>query len=84
MARKQLAEYSKARKVMESAQTYGSISEQGFKGMICRSSNIKIIGLMSQIGGNLLKESVINTDGKSFSLYFAMLDLQNEKLKDFV
>ncbi len=72
------------RKVKEITQSYESMRSQGFKGMICRSSNIKVIRILEPIGGELLKESVINTNGKSFSLYFAMLDLQNEKLKDFI
>ena len=51
IARIQLAEYNQIRKVKEVAQSYESMRLQGFKGMICRSSNIKVIRILEPIGG---------------------------------
>lgn len=84
MARVGFSGYSQVRKVKEVAQNYDSIRMQGFKGMICRVSNIKVIKLLEPFGVEIIKESKWNTNGKNFSLYLIILDLQSEKFKDFI
>lgn len=66
------------------ADIYDKIRSQGLEGMICRSSNIKIIKILFHLGGELLKESIFTREQKDFSLYFAMLHLQNDSLGEFI
>ncbi len=53
--RAQLPEYSQITKMKEVAQTYEIIGMQGFKGMITRTSNIKIVRTVEPMGGQVLK-----------------------------
>ena len=77
-------DYNQMRKVEEVAEIYDRIRSQGFEGMICRSSNLRVIQILYPLGGELLKESIFTSNGKTFSLYFALLHLQNEQLGEFI
>jgi tRNA-binding EMAP/Myf-like protein len=73
-------EYTQQHKVEQVADIYDKIRSQGFEGMICRSSNLKVVQILYPLGGELLKETEFVRGDKKFSLYFAMLHLQNEAL----
>lgn len=77
-------EYTQQHKVEQVAYIYDKIRSQGFEGMICRCSNLKVIQILYPLGGELLKETEFVRGDKKFSLYFAMLHLQNESLGEFI
>jgi hypothetical protein len=52
------------RKVEEVAEIYDRIRVQGFDGMICRSSNLRVIQILYPLGGELLKESTFTRNQK--------------------
>lgn len=56
------------------------MKETGFKGMIFRSSNEKIIQFHTMLGGELLKEVPFFINGKEFKLYFMQEDFGNPKM----
>ena len=68
-------------KLHDIALIYGLMFEQGFKGMIFRSSNEKIIQFHTFLGGKVLKEVPFTIKDQTFKLWFVQEDFDNPNMQ---
>jgi hypothetical protein len=76
-AQYRLPELKASNKLYDIAMVYSLMHEQGFKGMIFRSSNEKIIKFHLMLGGQVLKEVPFVLNDKVFKLWFVQEDFAN-------
>lgn len=55
--------------------------KDGFHTGIYRSTNIRVVKMFEKMGGTLLKEATYEVKGKSYPLFFAVLDLRNPTMQ---
>lgn len=80
-AQYRIPELKAANKLHDIATLYSQMYEQGFKGMIFRSSNEKIIQFHTFLGGEVLKEVPFAIKDKVCKLWFMQEDFGNPKMQ---
>jgi hypothetical protein len=80
-AQYRLPELKAQNKLHDIALLYGQMQEHGFKGMIFRSSNERIIQFHTFLGGQVLKEVPFVLNGNEFKLWFMQEDFGNPQMK---
>jgi hypothetical protein len=73
-------ELKPAHKIHHIATIYDEMKSHGFKGMIFRSSNEKIIQFHTYLGGVVLKEVPFVIQGKEHKLWFVQEDFDNPQM----
>ena len=68
-------------KLYDIAMIYSLMHEQGFKGMIFRSSNEKIIQFHTFLGGQVLKEVPFTIKDQTFILWFVQENFDNPNMQ---
>lgn len=71
-------------KLHDIAMIYGQMHERGFKGMLFRSSNEKVIQFHTFLGGKILKEVPFIIKDQEFRLFFMQEDFDNPNLQKAV
>lgn len=71
-------------KIHDIAMIYGQMHDHGFKGMIFRSSNEKVIQFHTFLGGKILKEVPFIIKDQEFKLFFMQEDFDNPNLQKVV
>jgi hypothetical protein len=83
-AQYRIPEMKAVNKLHEIAMIYGQMHERGFKGMVFRSSNEKVIQFHIFLGGKILKEVPFAIKEQEFRLFFVQEDFDNPNLQKAV
>lgn len=83
-AQYRIPEMKTVNKLHEIALIYGQMHERGFKGMIFRSSNEKVIQFHTFLGAKILKEVPFIIKEQEFKLFFVQEEFDNPNLQKAV
>jgi hypothetical protein len=83
-AQYRIPELKSLNRVQQIAMLYSRMQEDGFKGMIFRCSNDKIVYFHTTLGGHVLKEVPFVKDEKHYKLWFMQEDFDNPKMQKII